>query len=454
MKLLVCLLLFAVLTVEDPTYFAGGQWHTPLVLLAPFFRGSPLNPWDLSLVSLGLLAALQPQRLRQQVWPLNGALAVSAATLLLLVAWGVARGGDFRMSYFQIAALLRVFLVFPVVLTVFRTRRDLKLLAATVVVAALYRAGACIAAQRFFLARLGEVEWPEYMTDHYDSVLWAITVAGIAIWVLFGLRPRRLLAGVALAAPLLLAMNYNNRRLAWLQLMGALALALVALPRGRLRRRVHVSLLAAAPLLVVYVAAGWGRPGALFAPVRQIRSAVAGGPANESNLYRELENVGVVVTLQRSHLLGTGFGHRFEDVSNRYSAGMASIWSEYQYTPHNSVLGLAAYSGVVGFPLVWCFLPVGAFFAARALSFAQRPLDRPLAMTSFVYPLVYGFQAFGDMGFQSLKANVLLACALATAARLAVLTGAWPLGRARSRAPGLPALPAPAASAEPTEATT
>jgi hypothetical protein len=119
--------------------------------------------------------------------------------------------------------------------------------------------------------------------------------------------------------------------------------------------------------------------------------------------------------------------------------------------PHNSVLGLAAFAGALGFPVVWCFLPVGAFLAARALAFAQRPVEQVLASVGFVYPFVYGVQAFGDVGLQSVKANVLLACTLAIGARLAVLTGAWPVRRA-SHHPGAAADAEPQADGELDEA--
>ena len=54
---------------------------------------------------------------------------------------------------------------------------------------------------------------------------------------------------------------------------------------------------------------------------------------------------------------------------------------------------------------------------------------------------VYGLQAFGDMGILSLKVNLLLACALATAVRLAILTGAWPARVARAARPRPSPLP-------------
>lgn len=49
-----------------------------------------------------------------------------------------------------------------------------------------------------------------------------------------------------------------------------------------------------------------------------------------------------------------------------------------------------------------------------------------MSLAAFAVTFVYSAQAFGDMGLQSLKANVVLAASTTIAARLVVNTGAWP----------------------------
>lgn len=430
MKPALCVLVFLALTFETESYFAEGKFHTFMVYAELVFQGQPLTYWDTSVGLIGLLAILRRGSFRYQVGPLNLAVAASAAALAALVAWGAIMGGDLRMSYFQLAAVLRMLLLFPVARAVFRTRRDLAWLALTVAAAAVFQAAICIQAHRFFLANVGIIEWPEYMTEHHDSVLWSVVLVGLSFGLVAGLRAVTLVP-IGLALPLLLlAVYYNDRRLAWLEIMGGLALGYLVLPKGRRSRRLNRLALVSAPVLALYLAVGWGRSGAVFAPVRQIQSMlVAKGDA--SNTYRDLENMGLIVTLQSTRLLGTGLGHEFREVTDMY-VGMAG-WEEYRFFPHNSVLGLVSSGGVLGFPLVWAFLPVGAFFAARAALLARRPIDHVLATAAFAYPFIYGVQAFGDMGIQSLKANVLLACSLAISSRLAVLTGAWPVRRGRPR---------------------
>jgi hypothetical protein len=428
---LVCVLLFLGLTFEDE-FFAVGRWNTPLAVVAPLFHGNPIRAWDVVLALLGLVALARRGALRRLNQPSTWAVLVSLFALVALLGWGVLRGGDFRLSYFQIESLLRFFLLFPVLLALLGSRRDLFWLGATVAAAAFYRAAACVVGHRFFVRNVGTEPWPQYITDHHDSVLWVAVVLGLASWVLVRVRPRRVLAAAVLALPLLLAIHYNNRRIAWLELVGGIGLACLALPPGRSRRVASRWAVAALPLVLVYTVLGWTRPESVFAPVRKIKSAVSSEP-NDSNMYRDLENASLVVTLQRGRFAGTGLGHPFVQISDRY-AGISRGWDKYQYVPHNSLMGLAAYGGVAGFPLVWVFVPVGAFLAARARWLAQRTSDAVLSSVALCFTFVYGVQAFGDMGLQSLKANLLLAVALATATRLTTLTGAWPQGAAARRA--------------------
>lgn len=431
MKAFAGLLVFVALTVEYPD-FASGLWNTFMVHARPLFVGSPVNTWDFcfGLVALGLLR--RPAGRRDQVRPLNRALIVSVAVLALGSLWGFLNGGDLRMAYFQLASLLRMFVLVPIFFALFRTRRDMESLAKVVVAAAIYRAVACILCFHLFVKKGGMGAWPEYVTDHHDSVLWVTVLLGLLVWLALRFNVRTALK-FALVAPLLvLAIYYNDRRLAWLELAGGLALSYLITPRVQLRRLNRMALLAA-PAIAVYVFVGWHSQSALFVPVAKVRSAMAGGEENDSNRARELENAGLVLTLQGNRLLGTGLGQRFEEVSDVYSAGMESDFTSYRYLPHNSVLGLVAFTGLLGFPLAWVFLSVGAFLAARARAFARHPSEQLLATVTFCVPLIYGLQAFGDMGLQSHKANLLLACALAGAARLAVLTGAWPLRRSAGR---------------------
>lgn len=452
LRALVGFLVFVALTVESDETFAFGRWHTVMAMARPLFEfklpGVGLGLWDLALAGAVLVVAVRPHTWKGRVAALD---LVLLSSLLAIVSWtvfGVIRGGDPRQALTQLNALLRMFILFFVIHAVFRTPRDARRLTWVILAAAAYRAVACLVFFFFFVRGQGLDPYPETMTDHHDSALWATAAIGLVGWILASRRWRS--AGFASAAALLilllLAIRYNDRRIAWIELVGGLGLLYVGMAAGRLRKAVHRRAVVALPLLTLYVVAGWGRTETVFLPVQQLKSSLT-DTTDPSNDARELENRGLVVTLQTRKLLGTGFGHEFIEVSDLYSLGMSRRFPNYRYLPHNSLVGLLAFTGAVGFSIIWTFLPASAFLAARAYSRSRSPWEAALSLTAFAVPFVYSAQAFGDMGLQSLKANVILAASIAIAARLAVDTGAWhsPPRRRRSLpAAGIVAPPDPA----------
>jgi hypothetical protein len=430
---LVCVMIFIILTAETPDMFAG-RWHTPMgvgfPLLAKRLPHLPFSLMDLALALIGAAVMLRRSGRRERVGPLDLSLLVSIMALAAGIVWGALRGGDVSVVYFQLQGLIKMFLVVNVLLALFRSPGDLMRLVLTIGAAGLYRAGACVTFFFMFL-KFGTIDhYPSDITGHDDSALWAITFVGIVCWAFASRTIRAWVATPLLLLLLGAAINYNNRRLAWVEVLGGVCMMLLAAPQGALRRRFVKMAVVAAPVLLLYVATGWERPSGIFAPVEKIKS-VLGPSEDDSSLSRDIENAGLVVTLGRGRFLGVGFGHEYDEVSNVYSAGMREFFPQYLYIPHNSLVGLVAFTGALLFPLIWAPVPVGAFLAARAAQFSRTTRDRSLSMIAFAMPFVYAVQAYGDMGLQASTANVLLAAGLALSARCAVTTGAWPVRKRR-----------------------
>jgi hypothetical protein len=113
--------------------------------------------------------------------------------------------------------------------------------------------------------------------------------------------------------------------------------------------------------------------------------------------------------------------------------------------PHNSLLGVAVFGGLVGICGIWLVVPMAAFLAARAYGRASRPSDRAAAMAALCILPAYGVQCYGDIGFQSLTGNLILGVAIAVAGTVFAWVAAPPRG---TRTGGLRA-PAPVASVPP-----
>ena len=107
--------------------------------------------------------------------------------------------------------------------------------------------------------------------------------------------------------------------------------------------------LGALPILL-YVGVGWTSEAGAFGPVHKFRSMLD-PKADTSTLWRELENSNLVFTYHESPLLGLGYGRPFHE-----HIKLPDVTGSYElepYVPHNGVLGLWTFGGLLGFSLLW-----------------------------------------------------------------------------------------------------
>lgn len=444
------ILAFACLVLENPSEaFGAGVWQSPIHLVGALFlqkmnstlRVPALVFSGLDLALVLLAAALVARRIARPARadpayvpaaaPVTRAALACIATIFVVWGFGIARGGSFGNSLWQVFRVIYL----PSVLLLFsaglRGPADARRLGVVLVGAALYRSALAIHIRMLF----PDIEAVPFTTIHADSMLFVDAIVLVVANLLARPSPRALLLAVAVVPPVAWAMVANHRRLAWVELLLALALVLALAPRTRLKRRILQAIVVSIPLAVVYVGIGWSAPSGVFAPVRTLRSVVD-SKADSSTAWRDWENYNIAYTVRRSPLLGTGFGHEYEEVV--LLPDISVEYPLYRYAPHNSVLGLLAYAGVVGFAGLWMFIPVGVFLAMRARRLAPDPRDQVALMTALGAIVAYLVHCYGDMGLGTWVSVFTVAPAIALIGKIAVASGAWPLrvrpGRAgRSR---------------------
>jgi hypothetical protein len=428
-------LLFLALTAEradDPLLYNGGG-RSFMAVFAPLFESLPgvrQPAWNLLLLGLTALSLLRPAAWRARAWPMDAAISLSLGTIAFGVAWGVAHGGSAYWAYYQLHPFLTG-LVFALGLSAaLRGAGDLRIVGTTIVAAALLRA--LLALVYFFSYVRGTEFYPPHMTNHHDSPLFAAGAIVLLVWSVARRSWRTWALSIPSLIALLMAMKVNNRRIVWFELMVALAFFYLVLPGGRLRRIVNRWALVLVPVLALYVAVGWGRPGALFTPLRAFDSTT-GENQDASSLARNEENLNLIITYIQHPLLGSGWGQQFISVSSYYAYFGGGFDEMYRYTPHNSVAALIAFTGVVGLFGTLGVLPTAAFLGARACRQARRPTTRVAATVAVCQLPVFGIHAYGDIGLQSVTSCLLLGAALASADRVAAWTGGWPVRGARRR---------------------
>jgi hypothetical protein len=182
-----------------------------------------------------------------------------------------------------------------------------------------------------------------------------------------------------------------------------------------------------APILAIYFVVGQGRTEAIFKPVASFSSTT--GQEDESTKARNVENLGLIATgLANNRLLGPGWGHPYIEVANWYT--IAALFPLWKYIPHNSILGILAYTGILGFAGVWLIFPTAMFFNIRMARLGNTPLVRQLGMLGAIDLLVVGYQMYGDMGAYYVRPMYLLGLSYAFALRLPIEAGTWQQARA------------------------
>jgi O-antigen ligase/polysaccharide polymerase Wzy-like membrane protein len=434
-----CVLLFLAWTAEaaNDTVVYCGLWRSPFEFFAPLFASIPgisLFPWQILVLVLAPVCVLRPAAFRNRSGLMDAAIVVSFASIAVTFFWGWARGGSAYNAYYQLWRFLVALLIGLMLLSVIRTAKDLKGLGLTVLAAAVVRGGLAI---YFYWAHVqGKLQPPpQYMTTHDDTLLFVAGLLIVLSWALARMRSTAWLGAALVSVHLLYAITLNNRRLAWIELLLVLALVYALLPKGGVRRRVNRFMLVAAPIILVYAAVGWGRQGAIFEPLRAL--STSGSDADASSLARleEIRNLMYTLAAAGNPLLGTGWGLPYQAVTNVY-AHFGPDWWQYQYMPHNSLLGVVAFGGLVGIFGIWLVVPATAFLGTRGYRSGTGSVERAASMAAVGILPAYGAQCYGDIGFQSFTCGLLLGVAMGVAGKVAAWTGPPPPARApRAEAP-------------------
>jgi len=355
---------------------------------------------------------------------LTAALVLAFATIVWLELWGLARGGDFKQSLWQLRPLLWLPVLAALFMHALRGPGDFTAISRIVVASACVKTALGLYFLLFVFVGGSDDANPFYATTHSDSVLFAAAVAAcVAAWVH---RPSRrtVLLNLTVTPWILTGVVINNRRIAFVGLFAALWVIYAVLNRGRVRRTITAGLLLLSPFFALYLVAGRNHTSGVFAAAGKIMSVFLQKDASSGT--RDIENYNLIMTLKQNPLVGSGLGHEYLELSKAYDISQA--FAQYRFIGHNSVLWLWSVAGLVGFMGVWVMLAVCVYLARRAYYAARTADERAGAAWALSVVAIYLVQAWGDMGMNGWVVVFVLASALALASKLAVATGAWPAG--------------------------
>ncbi len=360
---------------------------------------------------------------------------IAGATVLAWAAYGIARGGNLSFSMLQFRPLLMA-VSLPVLWGLcFRRHRSIHLVLGAFTIAAFVRA--CFGIYYWAVIVRHGVKGPvslgsgTYVMTHSDTVLAVVVLITCIVMVYERPSVRAFLYSGVVFPVVMFGVIVNNRRLAIVALVMALFFIYIVADRF-LRRRVHLTLAALAPVFVMYVMAGWGSTAVWAKPVQTIKSVTEA--KDSSSQTRDVENYNLTVTMKRHPIAGSGFGHEYVEFVKMHD--ISDAFEGYRYVPHNSILGLFGFTGMFGFAGIWLAFLAGVFFAARTYRFARTEAERLLCLVTVGGVVTHGVQSFGDMGLHSWLGALTVSPLIGLVGVAAVRTGAWREGAsAYARAP-------------------
>jgi len=433
-------LLFLAWALEVPgDAFACGRWVTPWMLVGSVLWAKlnlvvPLSPLVFSgfdLLALLLFTVVVHRHLRGSAldrtgWvdsaaPIRTVALLSIVAVLWMFAYGMVRGGEFRFALWQSTRWIYLPLVYALMNQALRGPGDATMVGRVVLAAGLFRAVEAIVLRMAF----PDVESMPHATTHGDSVLFATCVA-ILVGMVLEMPSKHT---VGLAAGLLpvfaWAIKANNRRLVWAEIGIVAVYFWIITPWRPLKRWIGRWLVLGSLPLLLYAVVGWNAPRSpVFWPIQKVRS-MTDSSANTSTLWRDLEIYNLVYTYSQNPLVGSGFGHPF--IERVKLPDVSASYELEPYVPHNSVMGLWAFGGVVGFALIWMIFPVGFFFTVRAYRWARNGRERVTALGAAAVQICYLLQGYGDLGFGHWGSVFTIAAGYVLVGKICVANGAWPL---------------------------
>ncbi|MGM0588467.1 MAG: O-antigen ligase family protein [Bacteroidota bacterium] len=339
----------------------------------PFFEEGYANPIEIHLLIL-LLALLFMSAAKRGFLlrgvPVWGTLLLFFSLFLFSVAFGLARGGDFLISLWEIRAIFYFFIFYLIVPQLIRTRDDLRNFIWVIIFAVTFKALQGI--WRFIELGL-TTGGLATLTNHEDPVFMSTLFIFLLGLLIFKVQDRHRFVLLLLALPLFLGFYVSLRRAAYAGFVVSLVMFGVLLPWDRAWKYMK----GAIPVLifiVAYSAAFWNHQGTLGRPAQMIKSALE-TPTPEtnvedyySNLYRAKENFNLAQTAKANPIVGIGFGKKYDQ-----PLPLANIrFPLRDYIPHNEILWVLVKMGSIGFFGFWLFFNT---YVARGTQLLYRLRD-------------------------------------------------------------------------------
>ena len=312
-----------------------------------------INPIELMialLVGLWFLRAVVSREWHLHPVPNAGVAVLFLIMLVFFTGYGLARGGNWKVSLWEIRALYYLCIMYFLTTQIIRKRRQVETCMWIIfIMVAIKGLQGC---WRYFVTLHGNLGTIRAITGHEDALFFSTVFLLMAGFFFHGYRGRILTFGLTFLPTTFFTFLLAQRRIVYGTVGFSMMVMVAMLPREKqiLAAKAMAPL---AVLLLLYVGAFWNSGSRIGMPVQKIKSVFVekkGTEDESSNFYRKAELVNLKQTI-RDHPLGVGFGNKYEIVMPLDKVDFP-LWD---YIPHNCIFWMWVKTGFVGFLIFWLF---------------------------------------------------------------------------------------------------
>jgi O-Antigen ligase len=365
--------------------------------------GGIISPVELLLILamlVWLARGVSERHVRMRASPLGVGVMVLLAMAVAMELFGMARGGVFNISLWELRPFLYVAATYLIASQLVGGRGALEAVLWGMVIGTGLKG---LEGTERVITMANVIPRPEAILEHDESFFFSCFIAlTVALWLF---RKRGNLRRVATAfLPLVLVADLgNNRRAAWVMLPAMLlALGIVTYVRTPGHRKAIASVMGVLLLLGSgYVLAFRNSTSLAAEPAHAVWSQFQPDPRDSnSNLYRQLENANLALDIKVAAFTGTGFGVPIAHPIPLYDA--SNIDPLINFIPHNNILYLWLRLGTLGAIAFWWLIGAALVAACRLARHPDRTLGLfgGVAMTAVMAWLVQGWLDVGITSFR------------------------------------------------------
>ncbi len=336
---------------------------------------------------------------------------------------GLATGGDFRLSLWEIRPQIYLFVAYILACNLVTTRKQINTLLWIMLVGTGIKGVQGV--YRYLISLHGNIHSVESLFPHEQSFFFNNYITLMAILFLYG-GSRRMKRVALFLLPFVAVASLANQRRAAVVALGVALLSLLlvtAVAYPARRRAVAMIVLALAVIFPPYYLAFKNSTGLTGEVAHAIASATSPDPRDaSSNLYRINEDKDILATMRTSPIIGYGFG---KPMQTPYAlADISSTYLFWNIMPHDSILWVWMRLGTIGYLLLWVMIGTIIVQMSRLASRLDDPFLKGLAVWVLllaVQQIIFGYL---DLQWENYRNMIVLGFAFALPSRLALLAAA------------------------------